>query len=132
MAQHVGMRLEAQLGRFACTLHHPGKACHLERRAALRGDGIIESLASQWRGVRVFTEPRAFSFKSDKSDKPVLSSSCRLVYIYRPIADADNERRTGEVHEAHNALVPNDAPLDAIIDHVLPPFVAVTAHGVLG
>jgi hypothetical protein len=26
----------------------------------------------------------------------------------------------------------NDAPLDAIIDHVLPPFVGAAAHGVLG
>jgi hypothetical protein len=33
---------------------------------------------------------------------------------------------------AHNALVPQRCALDAIIDHVLPPFVGVTAHGVLG
>jgi hypothetical protein len=58
------------------------------------------------------------------------------------MADANNKRRTKEVHgsmsrlgtdlAAHNALVPDDEPLDAIIDHVLPPFVGVTAHGVLG
>jgi len=35
MPKHVRMRLEAQLGRLGCTLHHPGKTCRGERRAAL-------------------------------------------------------------------------------------------------
>jgi len=39
----------------------------------------------------------------------------------RPMADAGTA-----------ANCRNDAPLDAIIDHVLPPFVGATAHGVLG
>jgi hypothetical protein len=32
MPEHVGVRLEAQLGRFACALHHPRKASRREWR----------------------------------------------------------------------------------------------------
>ena len=37
MPQHVWMRLEAEFGRFACTLCHPRKTCRRER--ALIGTG---------------------------------------------------------------------------------------------
>jgi len=40
--------------------------------------------------------------------------------------------RLGTDLAAHTRWYRNDAPLDAIIDHVVPPFVGAAAHGVLG
>ena len=96
------------------------------------------------RGVRVFVVLRASSFKSDKirQARSIVVVPPGVFSWPRPLADAGNKRRTGEVHGRRSDWGPtwrhimrsyrNDAPLGAIIDHVLPPFVGVAERGLLG